>query len=101
MKHFTDTKAAHDFVQSADSRETDAAIMKAIVVHSDNINEAEYIWENGLDNFDQLSLNSFINTVTGDKGATDAADYCWGESTLAQAIKDTCFASQYEVELNE
>ena len=95
MKKFIDTQEAYDFVESANSRETDMSIMRAIVAHSDNIHDAEYIWQNGLSNFDSRTLNAFINTVTGDKGATDAKQYHWGHSTLADAINDTSYANDY------
>ena len=71
------TAEAADFMATAASRETSPQIMRAIVAFSRNLADAEYIWENGLGNFDGESAQAFINTATED-GRIDAADLFWG-----------------------
>jgi len=85
MTTFANTDAAQAFIDSADSRNTDSGIMKAIVSASNNIADAETIWEDGLGNFDNASLVAFIEIATGN-GREASDDIYWGDQTLEQVV---------------
>lgn len=74
---FRHTDEAQDFINSADSRETSREIMEAIIAFSNDLADAEYIWEEGLVNFNENARFHFINTATRD-GRLETADLYWG-----------------------
>lgn len=71
------TEAAQAFLASADSRETSIEIMRAIVAFARNANDAEIIWEDGIENWFPGSAKAFVNMVTSD-GAFDPTEFHWG-----------------------
>lgn len=78
MTAFRHTDAAAQFIATADSRETSVEILRAIAAFAGSVEDAELIWEDGIDNWDADSALTFINTVTADGQAGEAADYVWG-----------------------
>lgn len=69
-----------NFIDSADSRETDVEIMKAILSVANNDEAiAEKVWEAP----SQEQLNKIIVIVT--KDGAEASDYFWGASGTSWA----------------
>jgi len=76
MTNFRDTDAAETFIQSGDSRETSASVMKAIAFYARNEAEAEQIWDGDLGG--KCTFLDIWEHATGN-GAHDA-DLEWGVS---------------------
>lgn len=85
MTTFANTDAAAEFIATANSRETSKTVMEAITQFAADAAEAETIWENGLNSFDDQSAKAFIDTATRD-GTIDLDDLCWGASTGLEIV---------------
>lgn len=85
MTAFQNTDAAQAFIATANSRETSETVMKAIVAFADTAEEAETIWEDGLNSWDDQSAKAFIDIATRD-GTIDLSDLVWGASVGIEIV---------------
>lgn len=76
MAYFAETDAGLAFIASAESRETDVRIMRAIAFFADNKEEAELLW-NG-DGFGVICHPSDLWETVTSNGLYDASEFCWG-----------------------
>lgn len=85
MTIFSNTDEAAAFLATGASRETCDDVMRAIVAFANSADEAEQIWEEGLENWSDDNVKAFVDTATRD-GRVDLEDLIWGASSGLEIV---------------